>query len=157
MIDKQQIIDLVTEAIANTDAFLVEVTVSRDNDIVVEIDSPTGIDLDFTAEVSRKLNEAMDREKEDYSLEVGSASLSAPFKVKEQYIKHIGDTVDVFTKAGSKLTGVLTAVSPDGEEFTLDITRKVKAPGEKRPKLVTEPETLRTADCRQVTYHFDFK
>ena len=71
MIDKQIITNLVEEAIAHTDAFVVDITVSAANDIVVELDSLTGIDLDFCAEVNRKLNEALDRDDEDYSLEVG--------------------------------------------------------------------------------------
>ncbi len=156
MIDKQEVAGLVEKAIENTDAFLVELTVSPDNDIVVELDSPTGVDLDFCTEVSRQLNEALDRDKEDYSLEVGTASLSAPFKVRQQYEKHIGDTVDILTRDGRKLTGVLTVVEPDGR-FTVEINRKVKEPGEKRPKLVAEPVTFTPDDCKQVTYHFDFK
>ena len=155
MIDKQEVVALVEQAIENTDAFLVELTVSADNDIVVELDSPTGVELDFCAEVSRKLNEALDRDKEDYSLEVGTASLSAPFKVRQQYEKHIGDSVDILTADGRKLTGVLTAVGPS--DFTVEITRKVKEPGEKRPRMMAVPETFSMADCRQVTYHFDFK
>lgn len=155
MIDKQEVTDLVARAIENTDAFVVEITVSPDNDIVVELDSPTGVDLDFCAEVSRRLNDALDRDKEDYSLEVGTASLSAPFKVRQQYEKHIGDSVDILTADGRKLTGVLTAVGDD--DFTVEVTRKVKEPGEKRPRMVALPETFRMADCRLVTYHFDFK
>ena len=100
MIDKQKVEALVEQAIENTDAYIVDLTVSGDNDIVVEIDSPTGVDLDFCAEVSRKLNDALDRDVEDYSLEVGSASLSAPFKVRQQYEKHLGDDVDVLTRDG---------------------------------------------------------
>ncbi len=157
MIDKEKIAALVEQAIENTDAYVVELTVSADNDIVVELDSATGVDLDFCTEVSRKLNDALDRDVEDYSLEVGTASLSAPFKVKQQYDKHIGDEVDVLTRDGRKLKGTLTAVSEDGSTFTVEITRKVKEPGTKRPVMVTEPETLAVADCKQVTYHFDFK
>lgn len=156
MIDKQEVTALVEKAIENTDAFLVGLTVSADNDIVVELDSPTGVDLDFCAEVSQKINEALDRDKEDYSLEVGTASLSAPFKVKQQYEKHIGDNVDILTRDGRKLTGLLTAVEPDGK-FTVEISRKVKEPGEKRPRLVAEPEIFSPDECKQVTYHFDFK
>ncbi len=155
MIDKQEVAALVARAIENTDAFVVDLTVSPENDIVVELDSPTGVDLDFCADVSRSLNEALDRDKEDYSLEVGTASLSAPFKVKQQYEKHIGDSVDILTADGRKLTGVLTAVGDD--DFTVEVTRKVKEPGDKRPRMVALPETFRMADCRQVTYHFDFK
>lgn len=157
MIDKQKIEALVEQAIENTDAYIVELTVSADNDIVIELDSPTGVDLDFCTEVSRRINDALDRDVEDYSLEVGSASLSAPFKVKQQYEKHIGDDIDILTRDGRKFKGTLSAVSEDGSTFTVDITRKVKEPGAKRPVMVTEPETLAVADCKQVTYHFDFK
>ncbi|MDE6466847.1 MAG: ribosome assembly cofactor RimP, partial [Duncaniella sp.] len=72
MIDKQEVAGLVAKAIENTDAYVVELTVSADNDIVVELDSPTGVDLDFCTEVSRSINDALDRDKEDYSLEVGT-------------------------------------------------------------------------------------
>ncbi len=157
MIDKEKVEELVNKAIENTDAYVVDITVSADNDIVVELDSETGVDLDFCTEVSRSINEALDRDVEDYSLEVGSASLSAPFKVRQQYLKHLGDEVDVLTRDGRKLKGTLTAVSDDGAEFTVDITRKVKEPGAKRPVMVTEPMTLAVADCKQVAYHFDFK
>lgn len=156
MIEKEKIAELVERAIENTDAYVVDITVSGDNDIVVELDSATGVDLDFCSDVNRRLNESLDRDEEDYSLEVGSASLSAPFKVRQQYEKHLGDTVDVLTRDGRKLKGLLTAVSPDGEQFTIEVTKKVKPAGEKRPRLVAEPLTLAVADCRQVTYHFDF-
>ena len=157
MIDKQKVEALVEQSIQNTDVFIVGLDITPDNDIVVELDSPTGVDLDFCAEVSRRLNEALDRDVEDYSLEVGTASLSAPFKVKQQYEKHLGDDVDILTRDGRKLKGTLTAVSDDGSHFTVEITRKVKEPGAKRPAMVTEPETFAVADCKQVTYHFDFK
>ncbi len=155
MIDKNIIAETVNAAIAHTDAFVVDITVSKDNDIVVELDSPTGVDLDFCAEVNRKLNEALDRDKEDYSLEVGSASLTAPFKVKGQYEKNLGNEVEVLTRDGKKLKGTLTAVGDD--DFTIDVTRKVKEPGAKRPVMVTEPLTLKMADAKQVCYHIDFK
>ncbi len=156
MIEREKIAGLVERAIESTDAYVVDVTVSEDNDIVVELDSATGVDLDFCSEVNRLLNEALDRDVEDYSLEVGTASLSAPFKVRQQYEKHIGDDVDVLTCDGRKLKGRLTSVSEDGSEFTIEVTRKVKLAGEKRPRQVAEPLTLAVADCRQVAYHFDF-
>ena len=157
MIEKQKIEAIVAEAIENTDAYIVEITVSPANDIVVELDSPTGVDLDFCADLSRRIDEALDRDAEDYSLEVGTASLSAPFKVLAQYAKHIGDQVDILTRDGRKFTALLTAVDPEAGTFTVEVTRKVKAEREKRPRLVAEPETLAMADCRSVAYHFDFK
>lgn len=157
MIDKLTITDLVNSAIADTDAFITEITVTPSNDITVELDSMTGVDLDFCTELSRRINDALDRDVEDYSLEVGSASLSAPLKVPQQYEKHLGDTMDVLTRDGRKLRGTLTEVSPEGTEFTLSVPTKVKEPGAKRPVMVDTPMRLAVADCRSVTYHFDFK
>ncbi len=77
--------------------------------------------------------------------------------MRQQYVKHIGDDVDVLTRDGRKLKGTLTAVSDDGAEFTIEVTRKVKEPCDKRHVMVTEPIVLAVADCKQVTYHFDFK
>ena len=155
MIDKNEVRRLVEEAIAGTDAFVVDVTVSAANDIVVELDSATGIDLDFCADLNRSLNEKLDREDEDYSLEVGTASLTAPFKVKGQYEKNLGNEVEVLTRGGKKLKGVLTAVTD--EDFTLEVTRKVKEPGAKRPVMVAEPTVIPMAQAKQVCYVINFK
>lgn len=110
MIDKNDVRKLVDAAVAGTDAFVVDITVSAANDIVVELDSPTGVDLDFCAELNRKLQEEFDSQDENYSLEVGSASLTAPFKVKGQYEKNLGNEVEVLTRDGRKLKGVLTEI-----------------------------------------------
>lgn len=159
MIDKQSIESLVAEAIASTDAFVVDISVSPADDVVVELDSPTGVDLDFCADLNRRLVELLDAApgQPDYSLEVGSASLSAPFKVKGQYEKHLGDNVDVITRDGRKFTARLEAINEPGTEITLAVTRKVKEPGAKRPQMVEQTETLPLADCKSVSYHFDFK
>ncbi len=155
MLDKKEIISLVEKAVEGTDAFIVSVSVSGANDIVVELDSPTGIDLDFCAEVTRAINEALDRDVEDYSLEVGSASLTAPFKVRGQYEKHLGDDVELLTCDGRKLRGVLTAVGDD--DFTVEITRKVKEEGKKRPVMVAQPETFAYGQVKEVRYSLSFK
>lgn len=155
MIDKQIITELVNEAIENTDVFVVDITVSTANDIVVELDSPTGVDLDFCADVNRKINDALDRDKEDFSLEVGSASLTAPFKVRGQYEKNLGNEVEVLTGDGKKLKGVLSELSDD--TFTIEVSCKVKEPGAKRPVLVNRPVVIPFAEAKKVNYLINFK
>ncbi|MDE5744486.1 MAG: ribosome assembly cofactor RimP [Paramuribaculum sp.] len=157
MIDKQKLYATVEQAIANTDAFIVDVTVTPDNIVTVEIDSPTGVDLDACVDINRKIEDAFDRDVEDYSLEVGSAGLTAPFKVLGQYLKNIGNTVEVLTRDGRKLRGILKAVEPDCSAFTITIGRKVKEPGAKRPVLKQEDETIAVADTKEVKYYIDFK
>ena len=87
MIDKELLVKTVIEAISGTDLFLVEAKVGSSNDINIEIDSASGVDIDTCARITRRIEEVFDRETEDYSLEVGSAGLTSPFKVRRQYEK----------------------------------------------------------------------
>lgn len=156
MIDKQLLTQTVADALASTDAFIVDIKVSADNVITVEIDSPTGIDIDTCADITRKIEAVFDRDKEDYELEVGSAGLTAPFKVKGQYLKNIGNEVEVLTRDGRKLYGVLSAVGDD-DTFTLTIPVKTKEPGKKRPVIVDTPEVFNVADIKEIKYSIKFK
>lgn len=156
MIDKELLKATVQDALKGTDAYLVDIQISKDNDIVVEVDSNNGVDLDFCADLTRKIEEKFDRDKEDYSLEVGSAGITAPFKVTEQYLKNIGKEVEVLTKDGRKLHGVLTAVDADTSSFTIEVPTKVKEPGAKRPTVQQVPEHLKMDECKHVKHVFKF-
>lgn len=136
MIDKEIVTNLVSESLQDSDCFLVDVAVSPDNRIVVEIDNDEGVDIDECVRISRFIEEHLDRDVEDYELEVGSAGLTSPLKVVRQYEKHIGDEMEVLTRAGVKLTGSLC--SADEQGFTLSVTRKVKPEGAKRKIEVQE-------------------
>ena len=155
MIDKTLIEQIVGNAIEGRDLFLVDVTVSGDNRIVVEVDSMTSVDIDSCAELTRAIEAQVDRDVEDYELEVGSAGLTSPFRVKAQYDKNIGNEVEVLTRDGRKFTGVLTAA--DAETFTVEVARKVKPEGAKRPVMVREPEVLAYGDAKSVKYVINFK
>lgn len=155
MIDKQLLTATVDDAIAGTDIFVVDIKVSPDNSIVVELDSPEGLDIDTCAEITRKIEAAFDRDVEDYDLEVGSAGITAPFKVRGQYLKNIGNEVEVLTKAGQKLKGVLVEVAENGD-FTIEVPTKVKAEGAKRPEIVNVAHTFAPADCKKVNYLLKF-
>lgn len=158
MIDKNQLTLTVEEALRDTDLFLVDVSVTPDNLITVEIDSPEGVDIDTCVALSRKIEAAFDREAEDYELEVGSAGLTSPLKVKGQYDKNIGHEVEVMLReGGKKLCGVLQSVSDDLSEISLLTTRKVRPEGKKKPVMVEETVTVKLADTNRVTPVIDFK
>ena len=99
----------------------------------------------------------MDREVEDYELEVGSAGLTSPFKVAKQYEKNIGNDIEVLTRDGRKLSGTLQSLAPDGESFVMTVKEKVKEPGKKRPVIVDTPVELKVADTKSVKYQINFK
>lgn len=155
MIDKQKLIETIKDAINGTPLFLVDVVVSPDNNITVEVDSMDRVDIDECVKLTRDIEAVFDRDVEDYQLEVGSAGLTSPFKVKEQYLKNIGNQVEVLTRSGSKFKGTLTAVGDD--DFTVMVTKKVKEEGKKRPVEVEEPVVTKIADTKTVKYLIDFK
>ena len=155
MIDKQQLTQTVEQAIEGTSIFIVDIKINPGNAIVVEIDSPDSIDIDTCAKITRQIETTFDRDVEDYELEVGSAGLTAPFKVKGQYLKNIGNEVEVLTSDGRKLQGVLTAVGDN--DFTIEVAKKVKEPGAKRPTLVMEPTTIEMSNTKSVKYLINFK
>ena len=157
MIDKNLIASIVEKQLEGTDGFLVDVRVSPTNVVTVEIDSMTGVDIDTCARLTRAIEEKVDREVEDYELEVGSAGLTSPFKVAKQYEKNIGNDIEVLTRDGRKLSGTLQSIAPDGESFVMTVKEKVKEPGKKRPVIVDTPVELKVADTKSVKYQINFK
>lgn len=131
MIDKNIVKSLVDEWLEGKDYFLVDITISTDNKIVVEIDHVDGVWIEDCVDLSRFIEDRLSRDDEDYELEVGSAGLGQPFKVPQQYINFVGKDVEVLDADGRKYKGVLTAV--DGNDFTLMVQEKVKVEGKKRP------------------------
>lgn len=161
MIDKKLVATIIDEAINSTDLFVVDIRISDDNDIVVELDSPAALDLDTCTAVSRHLDEALTAAgHDDFSLEVGSAGITSPLKVRGQYVKNIGHEVEIVTRDGRKLKGIITAVSDDESplSFTLEYPVKVKEPGAKRPVTVMQPEEFDVSTAvKSVVPTIDFK
>ena len=113
MINEERIRELVEQHIQGTDTFLVDVAVKAGNAIRIHVDTPEGISIDACVRISRFLNEELDRDVEDYSLEVSSPGLGSPFKVKQQYEKNLGRSIDILFMDGTRTTGKLEAVSDD--------------------------------------------
>lgn len=154
MIEKEKLTEFVNGALADTDCFLTDLTVSADNDIVVEIDSEGAIDIDFCSALSRRIEEAFSRDEEDYTLEVGSAGLTAPFKVRRQWEKNVGNDIVLLTRDGKKLHGVLTALTDDA--CLLETEHKVKREGIKRPVVERLQMEIPFADVKSASYDLKF-
>ncbi|EFI16704.1 conserved hypothetical protein [Bacteroidetes oral taxon 274 str. F0058] len=152
MIDKDLIRQTIEEKLASTDCFLVSLSISGDNQIMVEIDSETSVDLDFCVELTRYIEQHFDRDAEDYSLEIGSYSITKPFVDRRQYRKNIGRKVEVLTEESRKIRGTLVAVDNDG--FTLEIEEKELVEGQKRKKLVKKEITLLYSSVKQTKLEF---
>ena len=103
--------------------YIVDVTVSSNNNIVVYFDNKEGVKIDQCVSISRFINENFDREVQDYSLTVCSAGLTSPFKVKNQYINNQGKEVTVKKNDGKKISGILKKYD---SQLTLEVKKKKK-------------------------------
>lgn len=139
MIDKKIVSELANAYLDGKPYELITCQVSADNQIVVEIDSYEGVDVDFCVELSHYLNEHLDREVEDYELEVGSVSITDPFKSLMQYRKNIGNPIEVLTADGRKLHGLLINVEDDFFEMEAEVLVQVEG----KKKKQKERQTLR--------------
>ena len=155
MITKETIKALVEEWLQSGDYFLVDIQMSSDDRIVIEIDCADGVWIEDCAELSRFLQERLGDEMGDYELEVGSAGLGQPFKVEQQYANHVGDDVEVIDAEGKKLTGVLKSV--DGRQFTITVLEKQVPEGKKRPVKVEVDRQFSMDEVKSCKYLLSFK
>jgi len=132
MIEKSKIQDLVKEFIKGTELFIVAVKVSSSNKITVLADTMEGITIDECVDIHRHIESNLDRDIEDFELQVSSPGLDQPFGVIEQYYKNEGKKVEVIDNDGSKYSGILKNVSNGG--FELETELKIKG----KPKEVKD-------------------
>ena len=136
MIDKLFVLDIINNELAGTDKFLVDLKISSDNRINVAIDGDNGIVIDDCVELSRKIENSLDREVEDFELNVASAGIDSPLKLKRQYKKNVGRDITVTTFDGETVTGTL--LSADDEVIS------VRPEGKK--KSASEPVIIKHSD-----------
>jgi len=155
MIDRQKVVELAGEWLADKEYFLVDVIITKDDKITVEIDHAEGVWIEDCAELSRHIESGLSRDSEDYELEVGSAGLGQPFKVVQQDRNHIGLEVEVLGKDGKKYKGILKEVSD--EDFVISFTKKEKVEGVKRPQLVEVDMKFTFDEVKYTKYIIKFK
>ena len=149
------IIDAIGSEIVARGCFIVDLTVSKDNDIVLTIESENGkIELDDCVSLSRFFETRFDREVEDYSLTVSSAGLDQPFKVFKQFAKAIGTKVEVSLKGGKKMVATLTEA--DEESITLRYSQKEAVEGKKKKEMVEHVDRFTMDQVNAVLPFIDF-
>jgi len=140
MIKKQTIIDLIEAHFEGTDKFIVEIKVLAGNKIEVYIDAPNHIAIADCVALSRHIEGSLDREKEDFELQVSSPGATESFKVLEQYTKYTGTKVKSTTKEGVSYEGILLSANQD--QFVIEQTRREKKAIGKGNHTVVENITL---------------
>lgn len=155
MIDKNIVRRLVDEWLEGKEYFLVDIQISPDSKVVVEIDHADGVWIEDCVELSKFIEENLSRDEEDYELEVGSAGLGQPFKVPQQYINFIGKEVEVLDHDGRKVSGVLKSV--DGNKFVISVNEKVHVEGKKRPVKMDVDHEYDMNEVKYTKYLISFK
>lgn len=155
MITKEMIRKSVEAAIADTDIFIVDVTVGNGNKIFVEVDSPQGININDCKSVSKKIESDFDREQEDFELTVSSPGLERPFKVFEQYLKNIGRNVAIDLTDGTTLSGKLK--NADENKIAVESVTKEKAAGSNKKEEVVHLHELAMESIKQIKVVISFK
>ena len=125
MIEKIKILELVGNALEGSDKFLVNLKITPDNRIFVDIDGDNGVNIDDCIELSRAIEGQLDRDEEDFELNVGSAGADMPLKLPRQYRRHIGRDLEVTTFDGEHLEAELTAADDEGITLRTHATKKV--------------------------------
>jgi len=154
MINKDLIERLVKERL-NDDQFIVAVTVTESNRIEIFIDGYGGLSIDQCVAVSRHVEHNLDREAEDFSLQVSSPGLSEKFRVKEQYIKYTGKAIEVVTADGNEFEGKLLAAGDD--EILLETSVKEKPEGAKKKILVVKEHHIKYDEIKSAKAVISFK
>jgi ribosome maturation factor RimP len=127
MIEKIKILELVNSALEGSEKFLVSLKITPDNRIFVDIDGDNGVNIDDCIELSRAIESQLDRDAEDFELNVSSAGADQPLKLVRQYRKNVGRDLEVVTLDGERAEGTLEDASDDGIVIRTPGTKKQPA------------------------------
>lgn len=129
--DKIKIKETIQDFLRLKGLFLVDIDISKDNDIEVTVESAEGVvSIENCIDITKIIEGVFNRDIEDYALTVSSAGLDQPFKVMGQYVKYIGKEVESVLKNGGKIKGVLSLANEDIIEITT--SKMVKKEGMKK-------------------------
>jgi ribosome maturation factor RimP len=143
--DKEKVINLLNDALEENSAlYLIELKFLPENKIYVEVDGDAGVSLKECIRINRAIEQDLDREEEDFSLEVTTPDIANPLKVKRQYKKNINRTLEVTLKDNKKVEGLLKNVNED--QIELEWKAREPKPIGKGKVTVVKNETIQFSD-----------
>jgi ribosome maturation factor RimP len=158
MISKKKVKQLIQERIDELDngLFVVDLRISSSNQINVELDKHDGnVSVDDCIRVSRNVEHNLDREDEDFELNVSSAGLDKGLRVFAQYKKNIGRDVKVKRKEGGKIEG--TMIDATEEQIIVQTTRKERIEGKKKKETIVEDHVIPMSNILETKIVISFK
>jgi ribosome maturation factor RimP len=155
MITKETVASFVAPLLEDSDLFIVDIQINPGNAIEVLVDRDSGLTIDDCKKVSRAIEGSLDREVEDFSLEVSSPGVGKPLLVKRQYFKNVGRNVAIKTMDGQKIEGQLTLANEDN--IQVDFREKELVPGKKTKQWVEKQVVLTYAEIKETKITISFK
>jgi ribosome maturation factor RimP len=155
MITKEQIQKIVETIVDPKNQFLVNIVVRPGNKVIVTVDDIRGIHLDECAEISKKIEQTLDRNKEDFELEVTSPGLTQPFLVMQQYRKNLNKDIEVLLKNGIKKMVRLISVHENG--IDVEEEKKIKPANNKKKQVIIEKQFIEFEDIKNTRIVLPFK
>jgi ribosome maturation factor RimP len=156
MINKEYIEGILESFVEERGFFVVNLNISTSNKISVLIDSMEGITIDECVEISRAIEGSLDREKEDFELQVSSPGLSEPLRVIQQYEKNVGRELEILLDSeDKKLKGKLLGV--EGDNIKVEAQQKVKLVGKKKKQLIIETKDININNIKTAKILISFK
>lgn len=128
------------------DLFLIDLKVNLNNNIKLIIDGDNGVSLKDCANVSRDIENNIDAEKFNFSIEVSSSGIGSPLISSRQYKKNVGRKIEVYTNEAKPLVGELTIVNDDS--FTIEWSQRESKPIGKGKINVVKNKTLLFSDVK---------
>ena len=155
MINREKILELAGPVLDEKMFFIVSLTIASTNKIVLHVDGMKGVRIEDCIQISRTIEHGLDREKEDFDLEVSSAGIDAPLTVKPQYLKNIGREVAIQHTDGKKTIGKLIGVNES--DFVIEYHSRVKIEGKKKKQTVIESKRYNYNEVNNVKLVISFK
>ncbi len=156
MINKTEVENILVEQLKKDEIVLVEIKISTNNVIKVVVDSLSGVPISKCIEISRFIEQHLDRDKEDFELEVSSYSITLPFILPVHYEKNIGRKVELQILDNNKpIKGVLKTVKLLADKDEIDFievveTKKIKPEGKKKKIEVEEINKIKGSEIKQI-------
>ena len=136
MISVDKIKEIADNKITEGTNFIVDISIKPGNKITILLDNDQGVSISDCIAMSRHVEFSLDRDTEDFELNVMSPGLTEPFKTIRQYQKNIQNQIDVVTKENNKITGKLISVDNTGIELETKSLKKTE--GKKTKQLIIE-------------------
>jgi ribosome maturation factor RimP len=155
MISVEKVRSLIEDKIQNTEFYIIDLKISNTNQINVEIESDKPVSITDCVEISKFVENSLDREQEDFAIQVSSYGVDKPLKHYRQYIKNIGREVDVNFADGKKEKGQL--IKADQETFTIEYKAKEKKENSNKKIVVVKQQQISYNEVKETKIKISFK